>query len=136
MSLPYRASLPYPIPQNMIPFPTAMDRLLLNLGHRGVAVSVMSEATGALGTYEEAAYEGRLNLALPGNERFDIPVTRQEMAALSALSALVGRWTAAFEADDREAMMTVVLAFRKTTTPWWLEVRLEMPPRPKAAMFG
>ncbi len=135
MSLPYRASLPYPIPDNMIPFPGALDRLLLNLGHGGVAVSVQSEATGATGTFEEAAVEGRLNLGKP-DDRFDIPVTRQERAALSALAFLVGRWRHAFETDDREAMMTVLLALRSTTTPWWLEVRLEMPPRPKAALFA
>lgn len=126
MTMPYRARLPFPLAENVVPLFPALDRLVLRFGD--LPVRVESEATGATAPYEEAV--DRRGLRLDGDVgEFDMPVTAAEALALSKFSDLVAAWTQAQEDCDLHGLVSVQARLRKRYVPWWLDVRFEMPAR-------
>lgn len=132
MSLPHRASLPHPLPDNVLVFPGTLDRLVLRFGDLPVRVS--SEATGADAGFAQAVAGRRLSTADGSADGHDMPVTAEEAAALSGFQDLVEDWTVARASGDLYGMMAVVARLRKRDVPWWLDVRIDMPSRVRRAL--
>ena len=129
MTIPYRARLPFPLPENLVTFPGSLDLLRLNLGFRGVAAEVESEATGAVASLADALADRALFLTDPSGEVFEVPVTPAEAAALAAYVEPVRAWTKAFDAGDRAAMMGAYTLVRAVPEPLWLTVNVLLPAR-------
>lgn len=135
MSFPYRALLPVPMPDNVIPIQVALDRLILHVGSAGGSVVVESEATGAAATLREAVRDRRLGLG-EGEARFDVPVTRTEASILSGFLGPAQDWELASASGDRYAMAACASDLQAIPTPWWLDLRIALPRRASVARAG
>ncbi len=129
MTIPYRARLPFPLPENLVTFPGALDLLRLNLGYRGIAAEVESEATGATASLDDVLANRALVLAGPGGEVFEVPVTPAEAKALAPYAEPVRAWTQAYESGDRAGMMGAYARLRTVPEPIWLTVSVKLPSR-------
>ena len=130
MSLPYRALLPCPLPDNVVPFQMALDRLILRLA-KGASVILESEATGASRPLRSALDTGALAVG-EGPDAFEIPLTAMEVSALRGFVGPTESWAAAAARNDIAGMAAAAAAMHAVPEPWWLDMRVRIARDPRA----
>ena len=126
-TLPYRATLPNPLPTNPLRRPSGtLDALVVRFRVREDSVTVESPATQCSATYWCATGEGALSYD-GRDEDFpqDVPVTLGEVRSLEGLDDIANRWDEAVKAGDRAALKALADSIRRMAPPQGLTLRVE-----------
>ncbi len=126
-TLPYRATLPMPLPTNPLRRPPGtLDALRVRFRVREDSVTVESAATQCSATYWCAIGEGCLSY--DGNDEDfpgEVPVSPAEVRNLEALGDVADRWDVAVKDGDRNALRTLAGQIRRMEPPQGFTLMVE-----------